>query len=457
MQIIRKLHNNEEVDNKSFKLKYHQAKMKYIYSYSVVGSVLIGLSLLVSCITQDDSKFISEKQIDSSKNIVKIEAEDFNLSSNPFEVISIDSTLVYVNTDSDGWIALDVNIPIAGRYMSQIHLSSESTKPTVCWLEDYYDNKDDRTYNITGNIFVQDFSSTFSTISKDGSPLNSGLHKMKVHFDQKVKIDWIKFTLIKKHENTPLSLTQRTDGKEWKMVWSDEFNDSFVDTTKWNYDIGNWGWGNGELQYYTEQRTENARTINGNLIIEARKNDMGEEWTSARLTTRGKVSFLYGRIEFRAKVPSYKGNWAAGWTLGDEYIDELSWPYCGEIDILESVGYEMNDITGNGIAHASAHSGAYYFKLGNQPTGVVEVENMNNEYHIYAVEWKHDGIKSFVDNRLYVTYNDTSTDLSWPFSKPQNIILNLAIGGGWGGYEGIDETVNSQKMIIDYVRVYELR
>ncbi len=117
----------------------------------------------------------------------------------------------------------------------------------------------------------------------------------------------------------------------------------------------------------------------------------------------------------------------------------------------------MDDASGNGIAHASAHSGSYYFKLGNQPTGVVEVNNMNNEFHTYTVEWTANEIKSFVDDRLYLTYNDTSTDLSWPFSKPQNIILNLAMGGGWGGYYGIDESISSQKMIIDYIRVYELR
>ena len=280
---------------------------------------------------------------------------------------------------------------------------------------------------------------------------------MKLHFDQSAYFDNIVFTLLKDHQITPKTLKQNTDGENWEVVWSDEFNGLEIDTTLWTYDIGNWGWGNGELQYYTEERKENARVEDGNLIIEARKNDNGHEWTSARLTTRGKTSFIYGRIEFRAKVPSGKGNWAAGWTLGDEYIDELSWPYCGEIDILESVGYEMNDTTGNGIAHASAHSGAYYFKLGNQPTGVIDVENMNNSYHIYAVEWLPDAIYSYVDGILYATYNDTSTDLSWPFSKPQNIILNLAMGGGWGGYYGIDPNLTSQKMIIDYVRVYELR
>jgi beta-glucanase (GH16 family) len=153
-------------------------------------------------------------------------------------------------------------------------------------------------------------------------------------------------------------------------------------------------------------------------------------------------------------VPPNKGNWAAGWTLGDNYVDELSWPYCGEIDILESVGYEMNDSTGNGKAHASAHCGAYYFKLGNQPTGITEVQNMNTEYHTYAVDWSPTEIIATVDGQPYFSYNDTSSALSWPFDQAQNIILNLTMGGGWGSLEGMDESITSQKMIIDYVRVY---
>ena len=136
-------------------------------------------------------------------------------------------------------------------------------------------------------------------------------------------------------------------------------------------------------------------------------------------------------------------------------MDELSWPYCGEIDILESVGYEMNDDSGNGIAHASAHSGAKYFKLGNQPTNTVEVSNMNNDFHRYSVEWSPEEIVAYVDDKPYFSYSDTSSELSWPFNTPQNIILNLTIGGGWGGYYGIDDSTNSQKMIVDYVRVYE--
>lgn len=394
------------------------------------------------------------KSSKNDKNVILIEAENHHDKHGKIETITRDQNVI-ISLNEEGWLAFDADVKVAGRYKVEIHAAkAEATQPVI-WIEDYYDNEDDRTYNITGNITLDQAGDQLFTYNRVGTPLNIGVHKMKIHTNKPVKIDWIRFTLIRKHVETPKSMVQQTEGDEWKVVWADEFDGNHIDTTKWTYDIGNWGWGNFEWQYYTENREENARIEDGNLIIEARKDDMGQRYTSARLTTRGKISFQYGKIEFRAKVPPAKGNWAAGWTLGDDYVDELSWPYCGEIDILESVGFEMDNKTGNGIAHASAHSGAYYFKLGNQPTATTEVENMNNKFHTYAVEWTPEYIKAFVDGDHYFTYDDNSTELSWPFDKPHNIILNLAMGGGWGGAQGMNDTVTSQKMIIDYVRVYE--
>jgi len=416
--------------------------MRKSYSIFLSSLILIGV-VLINC---------KSKKTSTSKKIeIKVEAENLNKSSVNFEINNCDPKNVFIKANSSGWIAFDVYIPVAGRYKTQVKTESLIGKETTCWIEDYYDNKDDRIYNITGSILVKNLS----TYSKDGSPLNKGLHRMKLHFTDGVNIDWIKFSLLKEHQSSPKTMTQKTDGSEWRVVWADEFEGTEIDSEKWTYDIGNWGWGNGEQQYYTEGRTENARIEDGNLIMEARRNDMDKSWTSARLTTRGRTSFLYGKIEFRAKVPFYKGNWSAGWLLGDDYIDELSWPYCGEIDILESVGYEMDDETGNGIAHASTHSRARYFKLGNQPSNTIALKNMSNEYHTYAVIWTPNNIEVLVDDHHYFTYSDTSSELSWPFNKPQNIVLNLTIGGVWGGYYGIEENLDSQKMIIDYVRVYE--
>ncbi len=425
------------------------------YPFRITSFILIGL--LCHACNETPMEVKASEKVESQKSepvTIRIEAENFKATSTEVSTENGAANKYVLTPEENTWLAFEVNITEAGRYKFKLSAAAITDGAKV-WMEDYTDNKDDRTYNITGTIPLS--TNNFTVSYKDGSPLNKGLHKMKLHVEGgAAKIDWLEFTLLKKHQLTPQVLTQKTDGKEWKLVWSDEFNgNGLPDTSKWTFDIGDWGWGNNELQYYTENRLENARQENGNLVIEARKNDEGHQWTSARLTTRGKVTFLYGRIEFRAKVPPNRGNWAAGWTLGDEYVDELSWPYCGEIDILESVGYEMDDATGDGKAHASVHCGAYYFKLGNQPTSNIEVKNMNDEYHIYAVDWTPEGIVASVDGIEYFSYEDTSSALAWPFGKPQNIILNLAMGGGWGGLKGVDDTMNSQQFVVDYVRVYE--
>jgi beta-glucanase (GH16 family) len=417
--------------------------------------LLLSSLIAISCNSDRNNKEQSSGEKPSSEIILTISTQDFQSSSADINFKKSPYDTEYAELSSGGWLAFDAEIPIAGRYKTQVKTANNESAEYACWIEDYIDNKDGRTYNITGNMMYDGPSTGFTVLEKTGSPLNAGLHKMKLHFNKPTTIEWIKFTLIRPHVKTPKNLIQETSGNEWEIVWSDEFEGEHIDTTQWTFDIGNWGWGNNELQYYTQNRPENARLENGNLIIEARKNDMDQAWTSARLTTRGKTSFTYGKIEFRAMVPAERGNWAAGWTLGDDYIDELSWPYCGEIDILESVGYEMDDATGNGIAHASAHSGAYYFKLGNQPTATTPVDNMNSTFHTYALEWTPEYLKIIVDDNHYFTYNDNSTELSWPFDKPHNIILNLAMGGGWGGAMGMDPAITSQKMIVDYVRVYE--
>jgi len=421
-------------------------KNKMLISFFVFSIIL--LFVIQNCSEKD-------QQLPTTINI---EAESFKNASGDIKILDLENgNKVVANLKKSDWLAYEVNVNTPGRYKCEIKLSSDSNLPGSCWIEDYYDNSDGRTYNITAGIEVPATKKggAYSAVSKDGSPLNTGLHKMKLHLESdSINVDWIKFTLMRKHQITPDTLVQNTDGMKWKLVWSDEFDGSgLIDTKKWTYDIGNWGWGNNEPQYYTENRIENARQENGNLIIEARKDDMGQSWTSARLTTRGKVSFIYGKIEFRAKVPAGDGTWAAGWTLGDAYRDEISWPYCGEIDILECIGKEIDDETGDGINHASCHTRAYYHKQQNQITSVLPVKNMRDEFHTYAIEWTEKKIDAFVDGQKYYTYDKNADELEWPFNKPQNIIINLAMGGGMGG--SIDENISSQKLIVDYVRAYE--
>jgi len=417
--------------------------------------------MIVQCGSDKNGKGAKKGTTFTDSCTFVLQAEDFMGASAEAPLKFNSDNTNFVKTSKGGWLSYSIDVPYDGRYQIKLFAQTEDNSIVNCWVEDYIDNKDGRTFNITGNMLLQRSSDStdFLFVEKDGSPLAKGIHNIRLHCDSgAVMVDKICFKLIKTHKNSPEVLTQKTDGKEWKLTWSDEFDgEGLPDSTKWTFDIGNWGWGNNELQYYTVKKLENARQEGGNLIIEARKDDNSLPWSSARLTTRGKVSFLYGKIEFRAKVPVTRGTWAAGWLLGDNYVDELSWPYCGEIDVLENVGFEIDDKTGNGKTHASVHCGAYYFKLGNQPTGITEVENMNNSFHEYTLEWLPSGMTILIDGKKYFEYNDTSNDLTWPFNKPQDIILNLAIGGGWGGAQGLDPAMTSQQYLIDYVRVYEKR
>lgn len=413
---------------------------------NTVYIALIGL-LFAGCASEVKEE---RTEVNEEANEVVISAE-FQASS--FVNASFDDAISEETiTIPDGdWLSYEIEIPQTGRYTTEIRATG--TEVSGIWVEDYINNTDDRTYNITGFVPCQQTGLNHV----DGSPLKSGKHELKVHAQGgDVMFNSLKFTLLQEHLENSEKLEQDMSGTEWKLVWSDEFEGSGLpDSTKWNYNVGNWGWGNNEPQYYSDARVENARQEGGNLIIEAHKNDMGQEWTSARLTTQGKAAFVYGKIEFRAKVPVGRGTWAAGWLLGDAYEDEMSWPYCGEIDVLECVGFEINDTTGDGLNHASCHTRAYYFKQGNQITAQTPVSNMNQEWHTYSIEWYPDVIYALVDGERYYTYDKTADQLEWPFHNPQNIILNLAVGGGWGGAKGIDEAWDNHQFIVDYVRVYE--
>lgn len=351
-------------------------------------------------------------------------------------------------------LPLEVEVPVAGRYRTELHCTTPGG--ASLWVEDHVGNPDDRTYDITGPIEAP-AAERRALHARDGSPLDAGTHTMLVHVaGPGCTLHEVRFVLLREHRETPRVLTQSMEGEDWALVWSDEFDgEGLPDPETWTHDLGDWGWGNREPQYYTEGRTRNARQEDGVLVIEAHPDDMGRPWTSARLTTRGKLSFLYGRIVIRARVPALDGTWAAGWTLGDAYRDELSWPYCGEIDICEAVGREIDDESGDGLNHASCHTRAFYFKQGNHISNVIEVPAMAREFHDYVCEWDTDEVRMYVDGRHYYTYDKTADALEWPFDRPQNLILNLAMGGGMGG--PIAAEAGPQRFEIDHVRVYERR
>ncbi|HVH09669.1 MAG TPA: glycoside hydrolase family 16 protein [Gemmatimonadales bacterium] len=238
-------------------------------------------------------------------------------------------------------------------------------------------------------------------------------------------------------------------GPVWTLVWHDEFNGPAFDTATWTYDIGGSGWGNAELEYYTN-RPENAHIANGNLVIEARQEAYGgRNYTSARLKTAPLKggAWRYGRVEARIKIPRGQGLWPAFWMLGDN-IGTVGWPACGEIDIMENIGREPGRV--HGTIHGPGYSGAQ--GIGHPydlPTGAFA-----DTFHVFAVEWEPNAIRWYVDTALYFTVSPTDVPGTWVFDHPFFIILNVAVGGYWPGNPD-STTVFPQDMLVDYVRVYQ--
>src|SRR5215207_8298660 len=189
------------------------------------------------------------------------------------------------------------------------------------------------------------------------------------------------------------SPSDEQSSNEWRLVWSDEFDyDGLPDPVKWGYDVGGRGWGNKELQFYTERRKENARVENGYLIIEARRDAWERhEYTSARLVSKGKGDWSYGRFEVRAKLPSGRGTWPAIWML-PSLSEYGGWPNSGEIDIMEHVGFDPD------VVHASVHTRAYHHSIGTQKTARIEVPTARSAFNVYAIEWTAEEIRGFVNN-----------------------------------------------------------
>jgi len=241
-----------------------------------------------------------------------------------------------------------------------------------------------------------------------------------------------------------------------RMVWHDEFNGTSLDKRKWKYDTARnkQGWHNGELQYYSAGR--NTRVANGLLTIEARHEKLdpkrfpdwgGQEYTSARLLSKGR-GWTYGFYEVRAKLPCARGTWPAIWMLP---VDMKAWPDDGEIDIMEQVGAEPN------LIYASLHTKLYNHTINTQRSAQKLVPTSCTQFHVYQLDWRPDVIMIGVDGRgiLRVRNNLPGGKGAWPFFTPYQMILNLAIGGDWAAAKGIDNDAMPQRMLVDYVRVWQ--
>ncbi len=237
---------------------------------------------------------------------------------------------------------------------------------------------------------------------------------------------------------------------EYKLKWVDYFkNDGQPNKENWVLETGGHGFGNDESQYYTDE-LKNAFVKDGILNIVAYKEDYkGNNYTSAKLTTYKKHSIKYGKIVVNAKLPQGKGSWPAIWLLPNSIREGVSWPLCGEIDLMEHVGNNPNHI------HFSLHSGKYNHKVGNQPTHIIQDESVFDKFNEYSMEWDEKGISFYFNGIHQVTFNKDLSDEfdGWPFDQEFYLIINLAIGGGWGGK--IDDSIFPSVLQISSVLVYE--
>ncbi|OCL27420.1 hypothetical protein U472_06960 [Orenia metallireducens] len=335
--------------------------------------------------------------------------------------------------DAGDWMSYDINVEAAGEYLVEYRVASLNGGGVIRFEQD-------AGQTLLGSVNVpytggwQNWQTISHTVYLEAGQQEFGIGVPAGGYN----INWINFS--------------RADGNTggWKLVWSDEFNyTGLPDPNKWGYDVGAGGWGNNEWQNYTANRLENARVENGNLIIEARKDWYeGVEFSSARLVSRNKGDWLYGRVEARAKLPGGLGSWAAIWMLPTDWAYG-DWPNSGEIDIMEHVGYEPHMIYG------TVHTEAYNHMLGTQKMVGVEGGDWETAFHTYAIEWYTDRIDFLVDGRIYHTFTKHGGTAEWPFDQRFHLIMNIAVGGDWGAAGGYDPNVWPQRMEVDYVRVYQ--
>lgn len=237
------------------------------------------------------------------------------------------------------------------------------------------------------------------------------------------------------------------------LIWSDEFDGNQLDPKRWEAYVGNGcpglcGFGNKELQYYTDD-SENVMVKDGKLIITARKQAKDKnEYTSAKVWTKGLESWKYGRIEVSAKLPEGRGTWPAIWML-PEKNKYGGWPRSGEIDIMEHVGFDQGKVFG------TIHTQSFNHMYATEKNDSIMVSDASEAFHEYAIEWREDRIDWFMDGQKYFTFHNSGKNSDdWPFDHRFYLILNIAVGGSWGGKHGVDDSIWPQTMEIDYVRVY---
>lgn len=344
-----------------------------------------------------------------------------------------------------------------GRYDFTFHFAEPNGKA----------QKDSRVFDVivNGQTVIDDLDVFLMRDGRPGSALTVTVSDVEVN-DAELLIDFMASSGL------PLlsALVVRNGvsrSDEWALIWRDEFEvDGPPDSGKWNLEDWPARVVNDEDQAYTS-RSRNVRVEDGHLILEAHKEKFGHaDYTSARVQSSGKGDFLYGRFEVKAKLPAGQGTWPAIWMLPSDPFKYATacdpdtgwqgnpncdaWPNSGELDIMEHVGYQMNHI------HGTVHTKSYYWVTWQQRKGRLLASDVDQNFHVYAMEWSPEKIDIFVDDALYFSYaNEGEGWETWPFDHPFHLILNVAIGGMWGRAGGdIDDEIFPQRMVVDYVRAY---
>jgi len=396
------------------------------YNFLLIAVLSIGL-IFVSCNDEDTGNGgntgISLPQI-SITDFTKIEGDENNnfefkvrLSQESNDIVSVDfRTEALAATENEDFISQNNSLSFAAREIEKIIL--------IEIVADTLKEAD------------EDFKITLSNAQNGNIIKAEGIGTIR-NDDDFLETDGEGYI-------TPLSYA----GME--LVWQDEFDGNSINVNDWNHEQGNHGWGNNELQNYTN-RSENSFISNGKLIIEAREEEFGgSNFTSARMTTQGKQEFALGRIDIRAKLPKGQGIWPALWSLGSSF-STVGWPACGELDFMELLGHEPKKVHGTGHW---GQQGQGFSQFHSGDFSLTDGTDFTEEFHVFSVIWETNSIKFLVDDNEYHNLNTSHVNGNYPFNAPFFFIFNIAVGGNWPGNP--DSTTEfPQRMYVDYIRVFQ--
>ena len=349
--------------------------------------------------------------------------------------------------------SIDFSTITKRKFTIDVYAETEATAVTLTIENEPYPNNS-VSHSVTDTI---EKTERWEKLEFDFPEVREGTFKSFVlHFDKGGACNgqvyyFDNITQEKGADSAPPPIAMTKDGKN--LVWSDEFDGTSVDRKNWKFETGATGWGNNEWQNYTSGA--NAEVSEGTLKIIAKKIGSGQkigDYTSTRMISAGLQEFKYGIFEIRAKMPEHKGNglWPAIWMLGANFFSGTPWPDCGEIDILEYVSHDPN------VAHSALHNGDSYGDTQYKADAVLAT--IEEEFHNYGIIWTENSIKFYLDktdNIIYTYDPSTKNAANWPYDKPFFFLLNIAVGGNWGGVQGVDDTIFPATMEIDYVRVYQ--